>query len=191
MKLINFSIALFFIPLINPLLAQSNTIICTGLLRSQLTLSPGFRFKSKESSFYAHGTAEYYLEKNTSVAGEAYLGLGTIATKTSTFTINHSVLFGVIKHLVFENHDLSFGFQPGVSYVQLNDDGTNISRSKGGIAPVISGALGYNYFISRYFHFFMQGRILIGQHNYNQKTNLTEFRLSAGLGFNFNSKNGS
>lgn len=166
--------------------AQTNNFIRPGLIRTQLTLSPGYRFAAKESFFYAHGTSEAYLERNVSLAGEGYFGIGTVSTTKGTFDHNHSLFFGINKHFVAGNNDFYIGFQPGVSYIKLNADVNELPISGGGIAPIVSGVFGYNYYVTRMFHFFVQGRLMTGQHNYNQRTDLTEFRISAGLGFNIN-----
>ncbi len=62
------------------------------------------------------------------------------------------------------------------------------TSTQNGINPLISASLGYNYYLHKNFHFFVQTKIVIGQHFYDQIENLNEFRLSAGLGFNLNTK---
>ena len=52
--------------------------------------------------------------------------------------------------------------------------------------PLASLVIGYNYYVHRYFHFFVQTRFIAGQHLYNEHKDLSEFRFSAGLGFNIN-----
>lgn len=40
--------------------------------------------------------------------------------------------------------------------------------------------------MEQFFHFFVQARLVAGQHNTDMHRSLTEFRICAGLGFNIN-----
>ncbi len=184
-------VALTFIALFNFIMhhcfAQESVIARKGLLRTQLTLSPSYNLKSKLSGFYLHGNFEAYLENSVSVAGESYFYLGELNTDKQIFDFNHSLFFGASKHFIKQNHDVYFGLQPGISITKLrNDDSTKVTQMSGS-NPLFSFIAGYNYFVSNYFHFFVQYRIVAGNHHYGKYQNLSEMRISAGLGLNINS----
>jgi hypothetical protein len=189
MEKVNGCYMLFFLILFCSLsnsFAQENVIIKKGLLRTQSTLSPSYNFTSKNSYFYLHGAFEAYLESSVSIAGETYYYLGSLDSGNELFEFNHAVFFGASKHFVSKNNDLYVGIQPGVSITKIR----NILESDDhqiGANPLFSGVMGYNYFVSKYFHFFIEARLIAGQHHYDMYQNLSEARISAGLGLNINS----
>lgn len=167
-------------------IAQDIDIIRPGLIRSQLTISPSYMFSDKQSYFYFHGNLEGYLNTNLSLAGEAYYYLGNLSSENSQFDFNHSIFFGTSWHFIKNNNDLYIGIQPGISITRLNKEENNLSKTSTGINPLFSSLIGYNLFVNKVFHFFIQTRINLGNHNYDVHKNLAEFRISAGLGFNIN-----
>lgn len=189
MKNIKFSLLSFMLILIiSTGSAQESNRVRAGLIRTQLTLSPSYMLSTHQSNFYLHGTLEGFITDKISLAGEAYYGLGNLSTEKDPFRFNHSVFWGIAKHFVKNNHDLYIGFQPGVSIAQLNE---NFMEEKGskthiGVNPLASVSLGYNFFFSQIFHFFIQTRLVMGDHSYDEPKNISEIRLSMGLGFNFN-----
>jgi len=165
--------------------AFSQDIVKTGLVRAQLTISPAFNFSDNQSYFYLHGNAEVYLENNLSIAGEGYYYLGNLSSENSSFDFNHSLFFGASYHFLKNNNDLYVGIQSGISITKLNGQEYNLLNTNTGVNPLLSPVLGYNLYIHKIFHFFIQTRFVFGQHNHDMYKNLTEFRFSAGLGFNF------
>ena len=121
-----------------------------------------------------------------SIAGEGYYYLGNISSGKSLFDINHSLFFGASYHFNKGNNDLYIGIQPGVAITQLNKKENNLSNTSSGVNPLFSTIVGYNYYLNKVFHFFIQTRLVLGEHNYDLHKNLAEMRLSAGLGFNLN-----
>lgn len=166
--------------------AQDSTIIRKGLIRAQLTLSPSYAFAEKQSYFYLHGNLEAYLSDKLSVVGDSYSSLGAVSSNNTLFDFKHSGFFGTNFHFTKNTNDFYLGFQPGLSYAQLSPAENNLTETKAGINPLLSAVVGYNFFINKFFHFFIQTRIITGQHNYDVNKDLTEFYFSAGLGFNVN-----
>lgn len=167
--------------------AQENTVIKKGLLRAHSTLCTGKNLKHNISNFYLHGVFEGYLEKTVSVAGEAYYYLGELNAANELFEFNHSLFFGASKHFVKNKNDFYIGLQPGVSITKMNSNYITFNKTDVGVNPLFSGVVGYNLYVSNFFHFFIQSRIIVGNHNYDKQINLTEIRCSAGLGLNLNS----
>lgn len=166
--------------------AEEPPIIRKGLLRSTLTISPAILFKSKQSFFYLHGNFEGYVSPKLSLTGEAYCSLGNASSGIPTFTFNHNLFFGASYHIVKKNNDFYFGLQPGIAITRLYvlTDASRPTRT--GANPVVAMVVGYNYYVHRYFHFFVQTRVVAGQHLFDVRKDLSEFRFSGGLGFNIN-----
>ncbi|RMG81889.1 MAG: hypothetical protein D6707_03995, partial [Bacteroidetes bacterium] len=150
---------------------------------TKLTLTPSYYFGGKQGLFYLTGNSDIYLDNRFSVASEIGYYLGNI-NGNETFTHNHSLFFGGSYHCVKEQADFFLAFQPGVSYTQANGTVYNQENVKASVNPLISFNAGLNYYISNFFHFFISGRYIYGQQNNYPVVNLSEFRVSAGLGFN-------
>jgi hypothetical protein len=166
--------------------AQQAEIIRPGLIRAQITISPSYMFGDKHTYFYLHGNLEGFLNKKLSVVGETYYYLGDQTSNNSKYEYNHAVFFGFSRHFTKKNNDLYIGLQPGVSLTKLNANENNLTSTSIGINPLFSTVVGYNFFVNRIFHFFVQTRFITGEHNYDIHQSLTELRFSAGLGFNLN-----
>ena len=166
--------------------AQDAGYVVKGTLSTRLTLSPSYMFTGQQSYFYLHGSAGYYLSNHISADGEIYFYTGKLSPGISIYSYNHSLFFGASKHFIKGNHDLFLGIQPGISLTKLNAAALNISSTKAGIDPLFSVVGGYNFYVNRFFHFFFMGRYVIGEHTYDVHEDLSDVRISAGLGFNLN-----
>ena len=105
----------------------------------------------------------------------------------NTASYRQALFFGFNYHFTKKNNDLYIGLQPGLSLTKLNETENNLTQSQFGVNPLFSSLIGYNYYVTKFFHFFIQSRLVIGQNNYTIQKNLSEIRFSAGLGFNINS----
>lgn len=152
----------------------------------QLTLSPSKMLSTNESYFYLHGALEGFVTNTLSFSGESYYSMGAMGTQESTFQYNHNLFFGASKHFVSNNHDLYIGLQPGVSFTKINSNLVPDIESKMGVNPVISEVVGYNFYVNKLFHFFVETRFIEGTHKYTLAKSLNEVRFSAGLAFNIN-----
>lgn len=182
-KKIVFWIVLLVFPVF--LKAQEKSIIRSGLASGQLTLSPSYLFQVRSGQFYAHGSLEVFLQPKVSFIGEGFYHLGTLDSK-KTFDANHNIFFGLGYHFTKGNNDLLLALQPGISLTRLNEQENALIKSHYGINPVVAPTIGYTFYVSRFFHFFVQTKLVIGEHKYDIQKSLTEFRFSAGLGFNIN-----
>lgn len=165
--------------------AQEKPIIRSGLASGRLTLAPSYMFKDRTGQFYAHGSLEVFLQPKVSFIGEGFFHLGTLGDK-KTFDANHNLFFGLGYHFTKGNNDLFLAMQPGISLTKLNEQENALIKSHFGINPVVAPTIGYSFYVSRFFHFFVQSKLVIGGHKYDIQKSLTEFRFSAGLGFNIN-----
>lgn len=163
---------------------KSQELIRPGLFRTHFTISPSYVFSPKEGDFHFHGAAEVFVTSKFSIAGDGFFFLGQYSGGNSIFDYNHSVFWGGNFHWTNNNSDFYLGLQPGIAITKLDAERNNLAQSNSGTNPVLAGVIGFNQFISPYFHFFVQSRLVIGQHVYDKPMNLTEVKLSAGLGFN-------
>lgn len=166
--------------------AQDVPQIRAGLIRTHLTITPSYMFSGGQSYFYLHGNLEGYLSSHLSVTGDSYYYLGNLSAGNGIFKFNHSIFCGFSWHFTKNSHDLYLGFEPGVALTQLNAAENDLATTHIGVNPLFSPFLGYNFYVYKIFHFFLQTRLVAGEHNYDLHKNLTEFRFSAGLGFNIN-----
>ena len=166
--------------------SQDNNTIRKGLLSDQLTLSTSSMFSEKQSYFYLHGSLEYFVSDKISLAGEGYYYLGNLSNDASIFNYNHSLFFGASKHFTIKNNDFYLGIQPGISISKLDANTNKLLETHVAINPLASIVAGYNFYVNKYFHFFVQTRLIEGETNFDIHKNMAEIRFSAGLGFNLN-----
>ena len=176
---------------------EKSQYIRKGLLRSMATISPGIMLKENVSTISIHGALEYYVADNVSLRGDSYYFLqGKGLDGTSPFIYNHSTFSGISYHFKTKNHfDPYFSFEPGVSiskamkvcppdmfctmeYTEYNSTAN----------PLISTALGFNFYFQKLFHLFGEARYISGKYLSDAPTplSLNELRFSFGLGFNLN-----
>lgn len=167
--------------------AQTPTYIPRkGLIKAMATISPGKMFGYGESYFYLHGNLEGYVSDNVSVSGEGYASMGQQTNSPEAFKTINNLFFGINYHFINKNGDFFIGGQPGVCFAQLEPTFPKAPITNTGTSPVFSALMGYNYFVGKFFNFFVEARYIAGSHNYDLHKDLSEIRFSAGLGFNIN-----
>lgn len=179
------SIAISFLLCSGFAMKGQSDIVRTGLVSAMATISPSTMLSGNGQYFYLHGDLNVYLNEKVSVGGETYFFAGNISGP-SLFAYNHKVFFGTAIHKATGRNDLYLAFHPGVSFTKLKPETFSWMDMQTGINPILSVSVGDNFFISDYFHFFVQVKLLLGEHNYDIHQNLSELLLSAGLGFNIN-----
>ena len=182
------SIVLIFVSVV-PFFANarqdSSRYVHKGLLRAQVTISPGFMLNEGVTNIYIHGDLEYFVEDNISVRGDFYYYLNTIGDK-KPFIANNATFFGAVYHFpTASSLDPYIGIQPGVAYSQANTQ-LLIYDNKATANPLISSVAGINYYASKIFHLFMSVRYVSGKHLSDAPSplSLNEVKLSFGLGWN-------
>jgi hypothetical protein len=115
------------------------------------------------------------------------LGRTSFYADIPSFKHNHSVFFGANYHFIKSNHDFYLGIQPGVAYTQVKML-RGMDEQYASTNPLFSSVVGYNFYVNSIFHFFVQTRLILGEHLTNDVKSLNEMRFSAGLGFNLNAK---
>jgi len=185
-------ILLIFIPFLG-YTQENSVVIKKGLLRAQGIISFGHFTDLKETSIFLHGTTEYYTSKNITVRCDLFYYL--TPNTESTIAQNHQMFAGGSYHFnVNGKFDPYIGIQPGLTLSQKNKpENTTIFLQEAytsypiTLNPLISGVIGFNYYASKWFHLFIDGRYVSGQHLSDlPPISLNEIRLSFGLGFNLN-----
>ncbi len=166
--------------LVGFLIAQEGELIRGGLLRGMATISPGLIVGRFERPFYLHGALAFYPERSVSILGDVYYYLGDMGTRGQLFEYRHQLFFGAACHWNGRRGDTYVGLQPGASLDGVYRAGAEGVRAF--INPAIAAVWGYNYFIARYFHFFVQLQLSWSENISLSPWRGLEGRLSAGLG---------
>ena len=177
--------------------AQQDTgrYIRKGLIRSMATISAGEMTKENASTISIHGCLEYYVADNVSLRGGSYYSL-----KSGPLEFNHSIFSGASYHFNTKNHfDPYLTIEPGIAISKRTDWSNAVFdmpvpyyysiKPKAEINPLISTALGFNFYFQRWFHLFGETRYISGKHistDGASTLSLNELRFSFGLGFNLN-----
>jgi hypothetical protein len=189
---------LVFLVLTLPILATAQTekkqFIHKGILSAYLTLTPGHMLALKTNAVYLHGNMEYYFDNKISVRGDGFYYIDSLGY--NIFAFNHSLFFGPSYHFKTSNHfDPYLSIQPGIAYTKdILFFGPSIIASSFAYAgrpasfnPLVSGTVGMNYYATRFFHLFLEGRFVQGKYRASDVPfSMNEVRLSFGLAFNLN-----
>lgn len=175
------------------------------LLRLQATITPAWcvtllsgndsiqSISSGKTNVYLHGTAEYYWDERFSTRGDMYFLL-TKTSKPGGVKYNHGVQVGVSYHFLQRGYiDPFFGVRGGLNMTQVTPFGMTDGIDTVLVTPPIkldptwAPVVGINFYSPRIFHFFIECAWMQGTYrpNVGPQRSLEEFRLSAGLGFNF------
>ena len=168
---------------------KEKTYIINKTLMLQASLSPGYMFYHKGLwNSYFHCTLEWGFDNRVSIRADGSYFL-TTQGDYRPFHLDHSLLLGAFYHIpISTKGDFYFGLQPGAAMVQQNPYTYNdslISNPKLKIAPIITAAVGANYFFWKYMNLFISIKYIHGNHiaQYGKAIPLDEIRLSAGLGW--------
>lgn len=169
------------------------------LLRTQGNLSLGYMVKQKIVPAYVGGDFDFYFDERISLYGEGSFFITQTAEPVGyKIKHNHAILSGMNIHLVQgKRFDPYIGINPGIMISQFGPvSDVNIAlynppytqNTRVGVSPVFSAAAGFNYFVGSIFNFFVRVRYIHGQYfgNSMERIPLSEFRFSAGLGWNWN-----
>jgi hypothetical protein len=112
--------------------------------------------------------------------------------KPSTLYQNSTVKWGPFYHFHKKRLDYYVGIQPGVNFVQPQgqDANGNDYYYQFAVVPVVSPVTGLNFHFGRFFNMFLEGTYIGGRYLGNgfTKINVSELRLSFGLGLHFQTR---
>lgn len=169
----------FFICISWKTFAQTNddSFVGKGTIKAMATISPSKIFAQDLSPFYLHGNLEYYVDEKMSISGDGFCFLGDMPDK-KFFQYHHQLFFGAHYHFIHRNNDLYIGLQPGISFTEIKGFSGKIAYN-----PLASINLGYNFFVNKFFYFFIQIKNMYGENIMLVPLNISDIRMSAGLGF--------
>jgi hypothetical protein len=168
------------------------------LLRTQGNLSVGFMTKQKTVPAYIGGDFDFFVDERVSFYGEGSFFVTSTSDEVGyKMKHNHAILSGFNIHLTSQKRfDPYIGINPGIMISQFGPTSdVNIGlynppftqNTKVGVSPLFTTAIGFNYYVGSIFNFFARIRYIQGQFfgNSMERIPLSEFRFSAGLGWNF------
>ncbi len=156
----------------------------------QATISPGYMpYHGGIWNSYFHATLEWGFDNRVSIRSDGSYFF-TTQGDYKPFKMNHSLLLGAFYHFPKNKSDFYFGLQPGMACVQQNSyvyNDSSISNPRLKVAPIMTAAIGANYFFWKYMNMFVALKLIHGTHisDYGTSIPLDELRISAGLGWHF------
>lgn len=166
----------------------ANPSVVNKTLIVQATISPGFMFqKPKMQNTYFHATLEWGFDDHISIRADGSYFF-TTQGDYKPLKMNHSLLLGAYYHFPKNNRDFYVGIQPGAACVKQNPytylDST-IANPRLKVTPIMTVAVGFNYFFWKYMNLFVAVKFVHGSHisDYGNALPLDELRISAGLGW--------
>lgn len=159
-----------------------------GNLRTQGNLAGGYLFAQKAAGAYLVGDFDLFIDERVSITGAGWYGF-KMSDNSNGLNRNHAIFSGFNYHFLKKGKwDPFIGLSPGLGIAELQySDSEGIPQSTVGIAPLISGEIGCNYYVGSIFNLFVKARAVSGQVRGEAPTpaRLDEIKISAGLGWNF------
>lgn len=159
-----------------------------GNVRSQGNLAGGYLFSQKAFGAYLAGDLDVFIDDHVSITGAGWYGF-KLTDNESGLLHNHAIFSGFNYHPMKKGRwDPFIGISPGVGITQVRfNDSEGISNTTTGLAPLVSGEVGCNYYVGSVFNFFVKARGITGHFRGDAPSPvaLNEIKLTAGLGWNF------
>lgn len=181
-------ILLMCVTCLETMYAQSIIEQRKGHFRSQGNLAGGYLLSQKKMSAYVTGDADYFIDNHIALTGSVWFSV-PLGKKTETgLKANHAWFGGINYHFLKKGRTDPFvGLTPGLGLVSAAyRDGDVIKRTRIAPVPLLSAAIGCNYYIGSVFHFYVRLQGVAGQllKNVPEPVNLHELKVTAGLGWN-------
>lgn len=166
-------------------------IIGNGMINGGLTFAAGFA-NSNTQNIYVQGYLEYVFQKDFSVRGDIFVFINSLGEK-ARINMNHQLTVISAYHIPNNSPiDPYIGIGPGLALTRISGSGGldstsgNVSQ-KIGVNPFLSFNFGLRYYAPKWFHMYIEGAYVLGRHLSNsEKFDISELRISFGLGFNMN-----
>ena len=166
-------------------------VVDNGMLSGGLTFAAGFA-NSNVQNVYVQGYAEYMFQKNVSIRGDVFVFLHSLGDNAQ-LDMNHQMLVFAAYHFPVNSAiDPYLGFGPGIAMTRLKSDPyvdpiTGSSTGKIAASPFITFNTGLRYYAPKWFHMYLEAGYVLGRHiSSSGKFDMSELRVSFGLGFNIN-----
>jgi hypothetical protein len=166
-------------------------VIDNGMLSGGLTFAAGFA-NSKTQNIYVQGYMEYMFQKNISVRGDIFVFINSLG-ENSRLNMNHQLLVFSAYHIPNNSPiDPYFGLGPGIAMTRL-EGGGGLDSTSGNLVNKISANTfitfncGFRYYAPKWFHMYIEAGYVLGRHVSSATVfDISELRVSFGLGFNIN-----
>jgi len=169
----------------------ADNFVRAGLLKTSLTISPGYLLQRNCNNIYLNGESEYFAEDRISLRGDAFFYSGS-QTKPELMDINHHVLFGVFYHFPCKQFDFYSGIQPGITIARPLPPFSYLDYvyPETKALPTLSVMTGVTFYLFDYFNFFANVRYIHAKYLavYYGPIPLDELTISAGLGLQIQTK---
>ncbi|MBL0310011.1 MAG: hypothetical protein IPP77_10125 [Bacteroidetes bacterium] len=160
-----------------------------GSLRTQGNLGGGYLFAQKQIVAYLNGEAEVFFEDLFAYTGGVCFSFSTLQKDQAGIKVNHALFSGANFHFLKPGRwDPYIGVAPGVAVVRSvyrGDDELKLSPYV--VAPIISGQIGCNFYVSTLLHFFVKVQGVTGQmlsKSPGASQRMDELKFMGGLGWN-------
>lgn len=171
--------------------AQQEIYIQPGLLKASGTIGASDVLSNIDKNYYLTGFTEYFTTNKVSVRGDVFF---MIPISNAQIVVGDEPLmrggmrtfFGAFYHFTKGNLDCNFGFQPGLSVLDVrNVTPLNESGYSRITSPGFNLQTGVTFYVWKYFHFYAQLNYvksnLFGADKFAH--NADELIFSGGLGF--------
>ncbi|MGL5888541.1 MAG: hypothetical protein ACRC3B_01570, partial [Bacteroidia bacterium] len=158
-------------------------------LGTAATFAPGLMSGQEGVNYYLHGHTFVFIDRLVSLHGDAFLSLPS-SNEERIFEQHHTFSAGPSFHILHgRTVDPYAGFTVGFSYSQLKADLIGVP-AKYSANPLFMPHLGCRFYAEQWFYFFAETHYAVGKHYTEQRpaTKFNEFRISAGLGFQFSKR---
>ncbi|MES2619574.1 MAG: hypothetical protein V4615_01895 [Bacteroidota bacterium] len=159
-----------------------------GCIRSQGNIAGGYLFAQKTPSAYLNGDMDLFLQDRVAFTGSAFYSFALNRSNQTGIKANHAVFGGFNYHFLKPSRwDPYIGLSPGLGVVQIAyKDGDEIRGTPNTPVPLVSAAIGCNYYIGSIFHFFVKFQGVAGQvfSTLPAPSRLDELKFMVGLGWN-------
>lgn len=159
-----------------------------GCIRAQGNIAGGYLFAQKAPSAYLNGDMDLFLEDRVAFTGSAWYSFALNRKNETGLKANHAVFAGFNYHFLKPSRwDPYIGLSPGLGVVQVAyKDADELKRTPYTPVPLVSAAIGCNYYIGSVFHFFVKMQGVAGQvfSTLPSPKRLDEVKFMAGLGWN-------
>lgn len=160
-----------------------------GNFRSHGNIAGGYLFQQKRAAAYITGDGDIFIDNHVALTGSLWFSVPLGKKYETGIKANHQFFGGVNYHILKQGRwDPYFGLTPGVGLVSAAyQNGEELRRTKISPVPLVSAAVGCNYYIGSIFNFYLKLQGVTGQllKDVPQAVPLHELKMTAGLGWNF------
>lgn len=170
------------------LLFSQNNFERKGIIKLTTTLSPVWVKGSSATHSFLSSHLEYFPEEKISFKGENNIYLGSPKAVLGDYRTMFQTSFGGLYHFTKSRSDLYIGIHPGLMVFSPEIPTSKELAHHLEASPSISVSMGYTFFLSNYFHFFVDLKNTQTSTYHQGYTHFNMWILSTGLSFGFQTR---